>query len=241
MEVMSAPAKTSKTEEKLTKLSLATKLARIGKEIGTVDKTGKNQQQNYNYIEYGVVAGRIRELFDIYGVIIIPNVDEYSVDEILNKYGNKGYHYTLKMSFRIVNGDDANDFLTAQWMGESADYGDKGINKAETSGTKYFLMRLFNISEKGEEEADEKSPEIVDTQKKTSTSISKGNQKVDFVAVRKAINGAKSVDELNKIYLSVPEKLRQYFVKNCEARKAELSAPTEEIPYPTNEELAQYE
>lgn len=145
------------------KMTLAAKLARIGKEIGTVDKSGRNTQQNYNYIEYGVVAGRIRELFDTYGVIIIPSVDDYQVDEITNKYGNRGYHYTLKMSFKLINGDDAEDNTTATWLGESADYGDKGINKAETSGTKYFLMRLFNVSEKGEEEADSKSPEIEKT------------------------------------------------------------------------------
>ena len=73
----------SKTE---TKMSLAAKLARIGKEIGRVEKSGTNQQQNYNYIEYGMVAGRIRELFDEYGVIIIPSVKEITVDEITNKY-----------------------------------------------------------------------------------------------------------------------------------------------------------
>lgn len=142
------------------KLSLAAKLARIGKEIGKVEKSGKNQQQNYNYIEYAVVAGRIRELLDEYGVIVIPSVENIKADEITNKYGNSGYHYTLTMKFTIINGDDMTDRLEATWAGESADYGDKGINKAETSGTKYFLMRLFNVSEKGEEEADAKSPEM---------------------------------------------------------------------------------
>lgn len=150
------------------KMSLAAKLARIGKEIGKVEKSGKNQQQNYNYIEYGVVAGRIRELFDEYGVIIIPSVVEVMTDEITNKYGNTGYHYKLNMQFSIINGDDMNDKIVANWIGESADYGDKGINKAETSGTKYFLMRLFNVSEKGEEEADSKSPAMKSTQRQQS-------------------------------------------------------------------------
>lgn len=143
-----------------TKRTLAAKLAKIGREIGKVEKSGKNSQQNYNYIEYGVVAGRIRELFDEHGVIIIPSVEDVAVDTITNKYGNAGYHYRLTMSFTIINGDDPTDTLTASWVGESADYGDKGINKAETSGTKYFLMRLFNVSEKGETEADKESPEM---------------------------------------------------------------------------------
>lgn len=150
-------------------MSLAAKLARIGKEIGAVDKSGRNNEQKYNYIEYGVVAGRIRELFDTYGVIIIPSVEGYQADEITSKYGSRGYHYTLRMSFQLINGDDPEDRFSATWMGESADFGDKGVNKAETSGTKYFLMRLFNVSEKGEEEADKVTPEFASVTRVVST------------------------------------------------------------------------
>lgn len=146
--------------------SLASKLAAIGKEIGAVDKSGKNSQQNYNYIEYGVVAGRIRELFDKYHVIIIPSVDSVSTDQIENKYGNKGYHFVLTMTFELINGDDKEDREVASWTGEASDYGDKGINKAETAGTKYFLMRLFNISEKGDDN-DENSVEMTASKTKS--------------------------------------------------------------------------
>lgn len=181
-----------------TKLSLGAKLARIGKEIGKVDKTGKNQQQRYDYIEYGVVAGRIRELFDEYRVIIIPSVVEYSQDNITTRNGGSGYHYTLKMRFQIINGDDPQDTILADWMGESADYGDKGINKAETSGTKYFLMRLFNVSEKGEEEADAKTPKF-----DKSEPIPKKTYKTSVRDVSYAISEmemATSMDELRRIY-----------------------------------------
>lgn len=91
------------------KLSLAAKLARIGNEIGTVKKGGRNSQQNYDYIEYSVVAGKIRELFDKYGLIIMPEVIDYEKEEVENKYGTKGYHYTLKMKFTLVNADDKED------------------------------------------------------------------------------------------------------------------------------------
>lgn len=151
-------------------LSLASKLAAIGKEIGAVDKSGRNTQQNYAYIEYGVVAGRIRELFDKYHIIIIPNVDNVIQDEITNKYGNKGYHYILNMTFTLINGDDVEDQEIASWAGEASDYGDKGINKAETSGTKYFLMRLFNISEKGDDNDGNTPDEITETKKKSKFS-----------------------------------------------------------------------
>ena len=147
--------------------SLATKLAAIGKEIGAVDKSGKNLQQKYDYIEYAVVAGRIRELLDKYHVIIIPNVEHIQQDEVESKYNAKGYHYVLQMSFELINGDDPTDKELATWAGEAIDYGDKGINKAETAGTKYFLMRLFNISEKGDDN-DANTPAEIATSKRAS-------------------------------------------------------------------------
>lgn len=180
-------------------MSLASKLARIGKEIGTVDKSGQNLQQKYRYIEYSVVAGRIRELLDKYHVIIIPNVDNIQQDTITNKYDNKGYHYILQMTFTLINGDNPDDREVASWLGEASDYGDKGINKAETSGTKYFLMRLFNVSEKGEEEADSASIEMKNT--KPMDSIKK--QAIAESKVK--LSMCSDLEELKKVYISLGE------------------------------------
>ena len=181
-------------------LSLASKLASIGKEIGAVDKSGRNQQQNYNYIEYGVVAGRIRELFDKHHIIIIPNVDNIQQDEITNKYGGKGYHYILQMSFTLINGDSPEDQETATWAGEASDYGDKGINKAETAGTKYFLMRLFNISEKGDEDADSTTPEEM-TESRPASKFSR--QAIAEAKLRLGVAG--DITELKNIYTGLGE------------------------------------
>lgn len=186
------------TSTKENKLSLASKLAAIGKEIGAVDKSGKNTQQNYNYIEYGVVAGRIRELFDKYGVIIVPSVESIDQDEITNKYGGKGYHYILRMTFMLINGDDPDDREIASWAGEASDYGDKGINKAETAGTKYFLMRLFNISEKGEEDADKTTPEpMSETRPRVDK---KDGRDVAIADAKIKLAMAQSMDELKVVY-----------------------------------------
>lgn len=203
--------------EKDEKLSLAAKLARIGKEIGTIKKTGKNMQQNYAYIEYGTVAGRIRELFDEHRIIIIPKVEDYSVDDITNSKGGKGFHYVLKMSFTIVNGDDKDDKIESTWLGEGADYGDKGINKAETSGTKYFLMRLFNVSEKGEEEADAASPEIANTTVQRAYTV-------DFKQVREKLKTIDSVEGLNRYWaeLKLSEKQASFVKGDFAKRKAEI-------------------
>ena len=156
---------TTKKKTNIETMSLATKLAAIGKRIGAVDKKGTNTQQKYNFIEYSEVASRVRTLFDEYHVIIIPEVVNVEYDEVVNKYGGKGYHYLLNMDFTIINGDNAEDRECMTWVGEATDYGDKGINKAETAGTKYFLMRLFNISEKGDDDPDRTTPaEAINTE-----------------------------------------------------------------------------
>jgi len=178
--------------------SLASKLAAIGKEIGAVDKSGKNAQQHYDYIEYGVVAGKIRELFDKYHIIIVPNVDSVSTDEIKSKYDTTGYHYVLTMTFTIINGDDKEDREIASWCGEASDFGDKGINKAETAGTKYFLMRLFNISEKGDDN-DANSVEVKSSRKSSRFS------EHDVAIAKLRLGTCGDLTELKNTYMSLGE------------------------------------
>lgn len=135
-------------------LTLAAKIAAISKDLGAIQKGGHNKEQHYDFIEYAAVSGKIRELLDKHGVAIIPSVENYARDDVKSKSGAAGYHYMLTMRFTVINASDANDKIEATWMGESTDWGDKGINKAETSGTKYFYMRLFNISEKSDSDND---------------------------------------------------------------------------------------
>ena len=186
--------------------SLASKLASIGKEIGAVSKSGKNQQQHYDFIEYSVVAGKIRELFDKYHIIIIPSVDSVSTDEIKSKYDTSGYHYVLTMTFTLINGDDKEDREIASWTGEASDFGDKGINKAETAGTKYFLMRLFNISEKGDDN-DENSVEVASSQRASRYS------KQELAEAELRLSCCANIDELKETYQSLGDIAYEYEIK----------------------------
>lgn len=198
--------------------SLATKLAAIGNEIGSIAKSGHNREQHYNFIEYATVAGRIRELLDKYHVIIIPSVESFDQDEVTTQRGNRGYHYVAKMKFTIINGENSDETITANWLGEATDFGDKGVNKAETSGTKYFLMRLFNVSEKGDEEADASTPE----QFEKSQPIHKNG--VDFNEIRSRLKDIDSIDELERYWreLNLSKAQASVMLKDFSARKAEL-------------------
>lgn len=145
-------------EEAKRPATLAGRIAKISAEIGAIAKSGRNQQQGYAYIEYGRIAAELRVLQDKYGVAIFPEIEDQAVAEVRNSKGGIGYHYLLHMKFKVVNTDDQNDFIEAKWLGEATDYGDKGVNKASTCGEKYFLMKLYHISEQGDD-PDQNTPE----------------------------------------------------------------------------------
>jgi len=141
-------------------LNIYQKLARITGEVGLIKKGGTNKDQGYAFIEYAAVAGELRGLFAKYGVVIVPRmaiaVDQQRT-EVASKYGAKGNHALIDFAFDVVNADKPDDRFTVPWTGESQSFDDKGTNKAATSALKYYLMRQFNISEKGDD-PDEVTP-----------------------------------------------------------------------------------
>lgn len=175
--------------------TLAARLAAISKEIGTVAKSGKNTQQHYDFIEYAVVSGKMRDLLEKHGVAIIPSVTDYEKEIITSKNGGAGFHYVIKMHFTAINADDSADRIEADWLGEASDYGDKAINKAETSGVKYFYMRLLNISEKGEQEADATTPEMM-----SATHTDNKNSKLDFDKIREQLDMLDDIESVKAYY-----------------------------------------
>lgn len=180
-------------------LNLYQKLAKITGEIGVIAKDGNNQQQKYKYIEYETIAGKFRELFSKYGVVLIPSMVEQERSAITTSRGSSGVSTVCHFEFTVVNADKPDDRFVVKWQGEAADYGDKATNKAATAAVKYYLMRQFNISSKGDEDPDSQTPEVAQKQQKPVmasvrqiTAVSKllANKGVTNSEDRKAILGA---------------------------------------------------
>lgn len=181
-----------------TSKTLAAKIAAVSKDLGAIAKTGHNKEQGFDFIEYATVSGKIRELFDKHGIAIIPQVKEILVTEnVTSKSGRQGYHYILRMSFKILNADNADDSIERDWLGEATAYDDKGINKAETSGVKYFYMRTFNISEKGDADNDP------DGQNNGSKSKPLKDTETDFGAIQATVEAIDDIDSLSDYYRSL--------------------------------------
>ena len=211
------------------KLSLAAKIAAISKDLGAIKKGGHNKEQHYDFIEYAAVSGKIRELLDKHGVAIIPTVTDYERDDVVSRSGATGYHYTLKMTFTVINADDQTDKIVATWMGESTDWGDKGINKAETSGTKYFLMRLFNISEKGDADNDPDGQNNSATESKPAAKKKefKSDPRLNFDTIRETCAGIDDIESLEAYWQELaklkPSKAAvPYITEIFSKRKAEI-------------------
>ncbi len=154
--------KTKAGELEPRQMNIYQKIAAITGEVGAIAKGGQNKEQGYAFIEYAAVAGELRQLFAKYGVVIIPNmppVAEQHRNEFTTKNGKGGVALLIDFKFDIVNADAPEDRFNVGWTGEAVDYGDKATNKAATAALKYYLMRQFNISEKGEQEADNQTPE----------------------------------------------------------------------------------
>lgn len=173
--------------------SLTAKIAHISAQVGKIAKSGTSggYGESFNYIEYGVVAGKLRDLLDKYKVIIYPEIKSYECQEITSAKGKAGYHYLLTMHFTISNGEKLDDKMECDWLGEATDYGDKGVNKAITAATKYFIMRLLQVSEKGDEDPDSITPEPRKVSEKPKSGL-------DFDKIRKECEGLSKPDLVKK-------------------------------------------
>ena len=188
------------------KKTLAAKIAAISKDLGAIKKGGHNGEQHYDFIEYAAVSGKIRELLDKHGVAIIPSVIDYERDDVKSQRGATGYHYTLKMHFTVINADDPQDRIESDWLGESTDWGDKGINKAETAGTKYFYMRTFNISEKSDADNDPDNQNNAAAESKPAKQKNyKANSKLDFNKIRETCAAIDDIESLEDYWREVAE------------------------------------
>lgn len=140
--------------------NLYQKLLLITEEVGTIAKTGKNQQQGYGFIEAAQISADVRVQLAKHGVMIIPETVSKTINQFTNAKGTTMFHANVVSRFTLVNADNPEERMVCEWDGgEALDSSDKATNKAITASNKYFLMKLFNISDK--EDPDTETHEVV--------------------------------------------------------------------------------
>lgn len=155
----------------MTTKNLYQKIAAITEEVGVVEKTGRNSQQGYMFIEQAMVVATLRPLLAKYNVVVFPETVEHSFERFTNAKGTSTVHVVVKSRYHVVNGDDPKESMVAEWSGEALDTSDKATNKAMTASEKTFLMKLFKISDK--EDADAETIEAPSASQKAEEPTSK--------------------------------------------------------------------
>ncbi|UKL29980.1 ERF family protein [Bacillus phage PK1] len=124
--------------------SIYKKIGKVMSAVVRVPKNGYNSFHKYNYTTESDLTESIRPILQEAGLAFFSNVLEQE---------REGEFTKVKMEFTLAD-MDSGEVLKSTYWGEGQDKGDKGLYKAYTGATKYFLMKTFLIPTGDDPEAD---------------------------------------------------------------------------------------
>jgi hypothetical protein len=127
--------------------SLASKLAQIMAEVGSLPKNGWNDHFKYHFVTEADVVAALRAGLSSRQIAFLPAITSVRDETIVTKSQNgekTKIITTVTMSFQFIDGESG-ESVTREWAGRGEDASDKGLYKAITGGNKYFLLKSFLI------------------------------------------------------------------------------------------------
>ena len=118
------PASTTGTPSAMP--TLYQKIGAIMAEIGKMDKTGEGKGLPYKFIEYAVLAAKVRELFKAHGIVMLCAIND-CVQTTQPTANGTTTHTIVHAAFTLVD-TATGETLSQSWYGEANDTGDKGVN-----------------------------------------------------------------------------------------------------------------
>lgn len=125
-------------------MSIYSKILQVMKEVEKVPKNGYNQFHKYYYATESDLTESIRPILIDAGLAFFATVLDQS---------REGEFTKVKMEFTLADTETGETLKSIFW-GEGQDKGDKGLYKAYTGATKYFLMKTFLIPTGDDPECD---------------------------------------------------------------------------------------
>ena len=119
---------------------LAAKLAKIMGEVRNVEKNGTNSFHGYRYAMEQDMLVAVREKLALANIFVLTGVSSVEVKDT----AKDGFLTTIRTVHTFVDGETGEE-LEASSAGQGTDKGDKGIYKAITGATKYFISKNFLI------------------------------------------------------------------------------------------------
>lgn len=145
-------------------MELLKKIQAVASEVMSIDKdmTVGNNKYGYKAVSDFNVTKKVKEAEQKYGVVSIPTRQELVHHEIVKTVTDKGerinFSFLIKMTVKIYDVENPQDFIEVETFGHGLDSGDKGFGKASTYARKYALLNAYKIAT-GEDPDAEKSKE----------------------------------------------------------------------------------
>ena len=162
-------------------------LAKLG-----ISKDMTNEMQKYKYRGIDQVYDTVASIYAKHGLVIMPQVLEYSREMGLTAKGTPQAIVVMKVKFTFmhVHNEQTTESI---FYGESNDTSDKATNKAETAAYKYMAIMTFSIPINGSDnDADNDSNEHGSTNTIAKTNIQKEQQNISKAKEQLQKNGPKS-------------------------------------------------
>lgn len=122
-------------------------LALVEAEIGGIEKRrGGDGGIQYAFRGIDAISTQVQPLFARHGVVIVPLVESYSLNEITVN-GKPWTDATVAVAWSIYGPGGTGDVIQARTVGMGRDSTDKGYPKAITQAYKNLLLRLLCIGD----------------------------------------------------------------------------------------------
>jgi hypothetical protein len=130
-------------------------LAKANRAVGTIGKNRRNVEQKFNFRGIDDVMNELHSALSEAGVFIITEPEgEPKFTERKTRSGSAIYHLLQKWKFTFCAEDGSS--VSASFLGEALDMGDKATNKSSSIALKYVLLQMFLIptQEQGDSDPD---------------------------------------------------------------------------------------
>ena len=160
-------------------------------QVSRVPKNGFNNFHKYAYATESDLTESIRPILLESGLAFFSTVLDQS---------REGEFTKVKMEFTLADVDTGETLKSVYW-GEGQDKGDKGLYKAYTGATKYFLMKTFLIPTGDDPEADTTVDERNHKESKPKQEKLASDKQLNLITnlLKKNVNEKHSFDELYQI------------------------------------------
>lgn len=188
------------------------KINLVSKAIGVVEKDARNSFHNYVYQSWESVLVAVKSACNAHGLVILPAITDITQIGIVTTKGGEKQTVLVAHDFNVCD-SDSGESVTLSWVGQATLDDDKSINKAGTAAYKYFVLKLFQITVKGDDTDTDAHhiTEPVKTSAPTQSSASTSGYELPLKAA--GLDRAKKKAKENGIDWNV-------FVAECEKQKA---------------------